>query len=253
MANKVQIKQSEKGVVFDPPIHIRGAEEDDEVIVFGKSAEENEQDLAKGISRFGGWRSPHYASAYLRAARTLVTCGSEKNDLDNLGLPIFYLQRHTVELFIKQLLGWLYEIAEMRHRLYGDEGSKNRQPSKQALKDLEHSHDLKQLHEDLRDITLKNGFENGPKDVPEEIGQLVEFFGKYEEEHHTWSRYPYHKDRQGIQKSHVDQEVAVPVVEIQERLENMKKDIGYRMGAETFETLIYNEWNSLFMRLEATE
>ncbi len=192
MGNEPQIKKSGKGVVFEPPLHIRESGEDDEVIVFGTSSMQDEDDLTKGISRFGGWRSPDYTKAYLRAARTLVASGLEKNDLDNLGLPIFYLQRHSVELFIKELLNLFCDIAVMRHALYGDDESKKRLPSERVLDRLAGSHDLKQLHKDLKDCAERNSFKNCPKDVPEEIGQLVEIIMSYEE-HHTWSRYPNRK------------------------------------------------------------
>lgn len=100
-------------VVFDPPIYIKPAHPKGDVIVFGKAPELEHADVANGVARFGGqWRSPSYIQAYFRAADVLVNHGVSTNTLDDIGLPAFYMQRHTLELLIKRLLSWVYEYAD---------------------------------------------------------------------------------------------------------------------------------------------
>lgn len=167
---------------FDPPIHIKQPDEDDKIIVFGKSPALKEMDVEKGIARFGGpWRTPSYLHAYLRSADILVNEGVRTKTLDDLGLPIFYIQRHTLELLLKRLLSWVYEIAEFRNEL-GIETF--RIPDDHQKAHFKKSHNLAELCKDL-EVTTK-AFSFGK--LPEELAVVVKRFVEIEMTE-TWSRY----------------------------------------------------------------
>ena len=233
-------------VKIDPTIYLKPSHQDDEVIIFGKSPELEEKDLKDGVSRIGGMgRVPNYTKAYLRAARLLIKEASEKNDLDQLGLPIFYLHRHSLELFIKNLLDMLYDIASMRYELNPTSQTKEHLPSKAQLKRLTSEHELAPLHNDLTSVSTLLGFGR----PPESIEAMVKMIATYETEP-TWSRYlkPRHKNS----KVYLENEVVIPSLEMHAALERAVKEIGFDFEAspETFETSLYFEWNSLTTRLD---
>ena len=233
---------------IDPSIYLKSSNQDDEVILFGKSPEQDAEDLRNGVARFGGdWRQPSYARAYLRAARVLIHEGQEKKDLDQLGLPIFSLQRHALELFLKQLLGSLYDVAKMRFELYQSKEDKKNLPSNHALKRLTTSHSLLALNSDLQHASASLKVEG----YPSELQSLINDIKKYES-HYTWSRYP-RSGAAGV-NVHLKAEVALPIVEIHQRLERVVQkaafDVDHDQETETFETSIYYEWNSLMQSLE---
>ncbi len=88
---------------------------DPDIIALTKLSEVECSDVENGIARFGGgWRNPSYVGAYLKAAQILIERAKADKELDQLGLPIFYLQRHTLELSIKNILRCLYEVVKMR-------------------------------------------------------------------------------------------------------------------------------------------
>lgn len=233
-------------VTIDPTIYVSSSVQDDEVIVFGKSPELEAKDAKEGVSRFGGmWRTPSYTKAYLRAARLLIRSAIETKDLDQLGLPIFYLHRHTLELFIKRLLETLYDIARMRHDLNPTAESNRNLPSRNQLKRLASEHKLIQLHNDLKSISSRLGFDNLPASIEGVVTQIVQY-----EIEPTWSRYPKPKDPSN--KAYLANEVAIPSVEMHAALERAVKEAGYDFeGAEeTFETTLHHEWSALNAWLE---
>lgn len=231
-------------VKINPTIYVKSLNHDDEVLTFGKSPELEEMDLKNGVSRFGGmWRVPSYTKAYLRAARLLIKEATETNDLDQLGLPIFYLHRHSLELFIKSLLDMLYDIARMRHELNPTPQTKEQLPSRNQLKRLS-EHELTPLHKDLTSVSTVMGFDS----PPDSIQAIVQTIDKYETEP-TWSRYP--KPRSKDSKIYLANEVVIPSLEMHEALERAIKETEYDFEAspETFESALYSEWNSLMTRL----
>ncbi|MGH8845967.1 MAG: hypothetical protein ACREXG_00555 [Polaromonas sp.] len=231
----------------DSSIYLKSSNQDDEVLLFGKSPEQEAEDLRNGVARFGGdWRQPSYARAYLRAARVLIHEAQEKKDLDQLGLPIFYLQRHALELFLKQLLGLLYDVAKMRFELYQSKEAKKNLPSKNALERLATSHSLLALNADLQDASAKLQIEG----YPSELQSLINDIQKYEI-NPTWSRYPSSAGAAGV-NVHLKSEVAVPLVEMHQRLESVVQKTAFDVDqeTETFERSIYDEWNSLMQSLE---
>jgi hypothetical protein len=203
-----------------------------EVISGGKLEGEYEKDIANNIARFGGGRKPNYTLAYLRAARTLVNQATQTYDLDQLALPIFYLHRHTVELFLKHLLWSLDDLASLRHECYEDETSRENIPSENQLKTWNNTHDLASLYKDLENLAIKLSYDN----LPGSIKELPELINKYEITE-TWSRYPFSGKNEKIR--HTKNEVELPIVEIHETIEKCINSLG------TFEDEIYRELNSL--------
>ena len=228
-------------VTIDPTIYVSSSVQDDEVIVFGKSPELEAKDAEEGVSRFGGmWRTPSYTKAYLRAARLLIGNAIETKDLDQLGLPIFYLHRHTLELFIKRLLETLYDIAKMRHDINPTVESSSNLPTRGQLGRLTSEHKLIQLHNDLKSVSSRLGFDN----LPASIEGVVKQIAQYEIEP-TWSRYP--KPRDPSNKAYLANEVVIPSVEMHTALERAIKEAAYDFESdeETFETALHHEWSAL--------
>lgn len=230
----------------DPPIYLNSPNHDNEVIVFGKSQEQEAEDFRNGVARLGGrWRQPNYARAYLRAARVLITDAQTKNDLDQLALPIFYLQRHALELLLKSLLGLLYDVARMRFDLCQSLKNRNNLPSNSAVERLTKSHSLRALNDDLKKSSARLQIAG----YPSELQNLINEIEKYEI-NPTWSRYP----NSGVAgtNAHLAIEVALPLVELHKRVEKVIRDVAFDIdtGGETFEAFIYYEWNSLMQSLE---
>ena len=161
-------------VIFDPPIFIKQPDEDADVLVFGKFPKLKTEDAENGIARFGGpFRSPSYLHAYFSSADILVNEGVRVNCLDDIGLPIFYIQRHTIELLLKRLLSWIYEIAEFRSELgIGDFGV----PDNEQRRRLGGCHKLDGLLRDLEHWSKKLGLE----EPPVELKNIVNYFAKIE-------------------------------------------------------------------------
>ncbi|MDO9043283.1 MAG: hypothetical protein Q7U64_13250 [Desulfocapsaceae bacterium] len=223
-------------VIFSTPFYVKQPDENNDVLVFGKSPEQRNEDSVNGISRFGGlWRAPSYFNSYLRSARILIDHGVKTNSLDDIGLPIFYMQRHATELLIKRLLSWLYEIAEFRTEL-----GQNCQdiPSNQQKKNFKKSHDLSQLFKDLSKVSEHLGLAKPPS----ELGEWVMELAKYEKTE-TWARYNQSETRDHMVIRHVQDEIALPLVDLQRRFEQVILNIEHRLyGEETYENELYDEW-----------
>ncbi len=215
--------------------YLKSPEKSERVLTFGKSEEQEQSDLKKGIARFGGFfRQPSYSEAYLKSAEILLNNATQKNELDELGLPIFYLSRHAMELKIKDLLSFSYEICDLRSRL--NRGAKDVPTDKQRDR-LSTSHNLRSLYDDLC-----RTLENLSVDLPG--ASFTAFIGLVEryESNPTWSRYDKHK---GI--SHVGNEVAVPIVKMVEDLGQLFRTIEFEAEGEneTLETELYYIFSNL--------
>jgi len=70
-----------------------------------RTDEERTKDRADGVaSSDPEWQSPSYVHAYIDASRTLASAIDKERHLpDDLGLPLLFLIRHTVELVLKNL------------------------------------------------------------------------------------------------------------------------------------------------------
>lgn len=120
------------------------------VLTWGKSPELVEKDLADGVARIGGFRSPDYGQSDLLAAKTLLRTARESKTLDHHGLPIFFLQRHAAELIIKAPLQLGLQIQKYRERL--KRPRPNFPMDDEQRKRAEDSHDLGKLLNDLERV-----------------------------------------------------------------------------------------------------
>lgn len=227
-------------VEFDDPFYIdpRGRN----VMVGGKSEEQRVSDLEAGIARVGGfWRHPNYFEAYLYSASVLIEQGKASGSLDEVGLPGFYLVRHATELLLKDLLGWLVNISDLRNKL----GRSQHKPSAQLEKDLRRSHDLQGLHDHLcyfaseLDVSLP----------PSELSDLIADMGKIEITE-TWSRYSSSSTKdKGIK--HIPKPVEIRIVDFQERLEEIANLALSRVAfGDSYEGELHDIWADLNAELE---
>ncbi len=223
-------------VIFDPPIYFKQNGENEDIIVFDKSPELRIEDCKKGLSRFGGtWRAPCYLHAYFRSTDILLNQGIFEDCLDDIGLPLFYMQRHTTELLIKRLLSWVYEIAKFSVELGLDNYDI---PSKGQQKRFNECHKLTGLFNDLASSTKKFGFQEPPPELDELVKTLTKF-----ERTETWSRYNKSKIKGGEVINHVQTEVALPLVDLQELLKNAISKIIYKLEREdAYENALYGAW-----------
>jgi len=226
---------------FSQAIHLKLPGQNDEVISFGKSAEQEESDLLNQLGRVGGdFRQPSYARAYLRAARTLLDVALKTNDLDQLCLPIFYLQRHATELLLKRLLNTLHEIVSLRMEMRITNSPI--QISEGALKRLG-KHKIRPLYDDLIELSRSLNLTQSPPDLRELISLIEE-----NETTDTWSRYPTSKPP--VETLHLRSEVVIKVGEIQRLLEVafQSTDINMDLDTETFEEEIYYDLSFLLQQ-----
>jgi hypothetical protein len=161
------------------------------VFWFTRPDAERNADRAAGTARLGGtWRTPDYVESYLRASRALVDHAVAADELDELALPNFYLQRHTFELVLKDLLRSLYELGDMDQRLADAEQNARAifHPSVGARDRVEQSHDLTQLLRDLEQALIGMGY--GASALPPELRQLVATIVRLEAGFESRSRYP---------------------------------------------------------------
>lgn len=161
-------------------------------------------------------------------------------------MPVFLLQRHTVELLIKKLLSWCFEIADMRIQLDGSIGVRLLAPPEEVKKRASRSHDLFALLRDLHSqmIALEQGR------PPTSLDELVELVSRFEPDH-TWSRYETSGPQKRTQKT--DAEVAVPLVQIQNDLDSVATEVLWSSESpeDTLEGQLYDDWQALFHRIEA--
>jgi hypothetical protein len=195
---------------FEPPIFIKPTDPFEDVIAFGKSPEAVANDSTNGVARFGGpWRSPNYVLAYMKIAAIVINHGVQAQCLDEVALPAFYMQRHTLELFLKRLLSWLYEIAELHAEL----GQDNRGvPSKGQIERFRTKHHLALLWQDLQMASVHYSFGEPPLDIEYLVRQIENY-----EVTETWSRYESAVRRNGTVIHHVKDEIELPLVELSSR------------------------------------
>jgi hypothetical protein len=231
---------------FDEPFHSNAGNRS--VMIGGKPPEMVKSDLEAGVARLGGfWRHPNYFESYLYSASVLIEQGRATGTLDEIGLPGFYLQRHSIELLLKELLGWLTSISELRNQL----GRSVSKPSNDLLRDMRRSHDLVDLYGHV--IELADMLNLSPP--PDELGSLISEMETLEITE-TWSRYrsssrkrenssaPLHVD-------HIPHEVVIPIVEFQERLDTIACLTSSREAfGDTYEDELQEVWSELNAAIE---
>lgn len=217
-------------------------------MIGGKPPEMVKSDLEAGVARLGGfWRHPNYFESYLYSASVLIEQGRATGTLDEIGLPGFYLQRHSIELLLKELLSCLTSISELRNQL----GRSVSKPSDELLWDMHRSHDLVDLYDhviELADMLKLSA-------PPDELGSLISDM-KILEMTETWSRYRSSstKKKNSSARFHVDHipdEVVIPVVEFQERLDAIACLTSSREAfGNTYEDELHEVWSELIATIE---
>lgn len=217
-------------------------------MIGGKPPEMIKRDLDAGVARLGGfWRHPNYFESYLYSASVLIERGRTTGTLDEIGLPGFYLQRHSIELLLKELLGWLTSISELRNQL----GRSVSKPSVELLRDMHTSHDLVDLYGHV--IELADMLSLSPP--PDELGSLISEIEKLEITE-TWSRYRSSSKKQKnsgarLHVDHIPDEVVIPIVEFQERLDTIAYLTSSRKAfGDTYEDELQAVWSELNAAIE---
>lgn len=222
--------------IFDKPVFIKPLDPKGDVLMFGKGPELELADANNGVARFGGdWRTPSYFFAYLRSARILIEHGVQNGTLDDIALPAFYMQRHAFELLAKRLLSWVYQLAEYRLELQRD-----CQPvlSKKQRERFDRSHKLSDLLRDLKSSCMRFGF----REPPAELEQLAREIEKFEKSD-TWARYERSKNEKDGVVLHVQDEVVLPLVDLQRQLEEVSSKVVYGFNGERrYENELYDHW-----------
>ncbi|MCJ8352305.1 hypothetical protein [Moritella sp.] len=223
-------------------IYFKKPKDEMDIIICGKSQEQISEDQKNGVSRFGGdFRQPNYSHAYFNSAKILLDNALKSEQLDEFGLPIFYMVRHTLELNLKNMLSLAYDVLKMRHELYGSQQAEDQLPSNKELKRFESSHDIAKLYTDLKSSCRKLGI-----GVPEKYFSVIKSILHYEVTP-TWSRY--NKSNKGL---HMATEVILPIVSLVKDLESLLKVVSYNI--ETFngslESELYEEFDNLTIQLE---
>lgn len=141
-------------------IHSKAQFEDRNVFSFGKPADLYVADFNNGLARIGGLgRHPSYFFSYALAARRLIQDGEESETYDDLGLPIFYLQRHATELLLKRLLSWCIDLVDVQ---LNDPSFTFRMTAGEVRR-VSESHDLTKLHADLMRVATELGHAPRPR------------------------------------------------------------------------------------------
>ncbi|WP_153785327.1 hypothetical protein [Pseudomonas sp. EMN2] len=208
------------------------------VMIGGKSAEMIDADLAAGVARVGGfWREPSYVESYLHGAQALIDKGIADTNLDDVGLPVFYLQRHALELLLKSVLGWLHAIEDLQ----------------QLAKDLEFKPDLEKRdrqirrhsHRVLLDMLVVVARAVGVPAPPADIARLVRKFSVLEKTE-TWARYGSSLSKTGDGVRHMQDEVVIPLVELQLELVALAETVLYRdLHGASYENTLADQWSEL--------
>jgi len=214
-------------------IFLKTPKQETEILCFGKSKEISDKDSKAGISRFGGFmREPNYSQAYLKATKAVLDNALNTNELDELGLPIFYLARHTIELKIKELLELAYDTHDMNIKLYPNKHAAHISVSKQQRSKLGNSHNIEYLFNDLKKTCTALDINTPEKYFSPVIRLITEY-----ETHSTWSRYS--KSKLG---SHVKNEVALPIVQLVQNLEELFGELSYNQpdNSDSLESELYS-------------
>lgn len=193
-----------------------------DVIAFEKMPNLEIEDQKNGISRSGGCRIPNYSIAYLKSAAILIEYGIKNNVLDEIGMPALYMQRHSLELMLKQVLTELYQLAKWQVEL----GKHNFIPSKSQIGRLTSQHKLMPLWTDLKSASTQMGFLKPPI----ELLNLIKNINEFEKGSDTFTRYESSGNTQ-----HLENEIELPIIELQKKLERVNSKIALQ------DNIIHNE------------
>lgn len=126
---------------------------------------------------------PNFHRAYLSASQKLVSAFENRRWNNEEALPIFFLQRHALELLLKDCLRIVYQLMLVEHEL--DKSDKS--PSNGRLKRVCECHNLQKLYADLHGSLFLD--DDATSDALKRLGWLVEMIHAIDESS-TWARYP---------------------------------------------------------------
>src|SRR5687768_3395604 len=123
----------------------------------------------------GVFRTPNYALSYLLAARLTLERAAETGRVDDVALPVAYLQRHAFELGLKSLIDIAYDVAVEGERIRLVE--RREPPDRVIVRYADRSHDLRKLIADLGEAltTVNHG------EVPDELVAVADLLATVEE------------------------------------------------------------------------
>lgn len=213
------------------------------VIIGGKSSEQTKADLAAGVARVGGFsRRPNYFESYYQATQVLIDQAKDGGNLDDLGMPAFYLQRHSLELLLKSALSLLHSIDDLQKRV-ADGGF---QPDLIERERLVNKHS----HRKLLDLLCAKAADLHLPPPPPEIESLVQRFMAIEKTE-TWSRYSSSRERGKDCINHLEEEVVIPLVDLQAALADTASKMAFRdLDGQAYENILFVEWDTWNNRLQ---
>lgn len=155
---------------------------------------------------------PRYLESYYEATRILM----ENDRVDSLAMPILYLQRHTIELLLKELLNGAQSVIEMKQQIQQAKRQTLMRYRKKGIK----GHDLKTLLSDAEAALVALEW---PVPIPG-LGELVKRFDDIEQGDETRWRYATLKDSKPSMPCGLSEYVELPIYEIQQRLNKIAKE-----------------------------
>lgn len=186
-----------------------------------RSVADRARDEQAGIVVFSGLGDPDYHGSYAQAAELLEEVARARGALDAVALPLFFLQRHALELSLKELISSARSLCHLRAEVAArsdDEWRAVCAIQSQERDPTRTTHDLRELV-GLADTRLSQaGFS-----LPEPFAVLADLIDEsFEHARHDRSRYP--TGRKGSPQSLPPisgDPVALPVGEIGQRLESL--------------------------------
>ena len=92
----------------------------DSIFAFGRTEAERRRDALAGVARFNGFFTrPNYARSYIKAATTLFRSARDFLQLEEVALPLLYLQRHALELVLKEFVSLLAGVGRINTKTSG--------------------------------------------------------------------------------------------------------------------------------------
>jgi hypothetical protein len=196
-----------------------------------------EADRQTKCARVGGTEHGEYEWAYLAAARLVLDSASDEKRLRFLAMPVAYLQRHTLEVLLKETIhhaNWIIWAKQRLARAPHATEWPAPVPMKHALSALAR-HANKRLHE----IGLQ---------LPDGVDGLCAEMEVIEDGDETRLRYP----RGKTGRDSFPMSERIPLGSWQTRLESLKGEFDWDWdGPETFGNTLFDRREELFDALNA--
>jgi len=206
----------------------------------GVGTKASERKEAGNVLIGGIWSQPYYAGSYLQAAKALVEKAHGSRQLELVAVPILYLQRHTLELVLKDLLHLMFELYDNDKYVerVTSVAPRVQPPPKNELDRSQGSHDLAALASDVRRTHARycaGGYDLRP--ISPKLDALVAEFAALEKNDPTRLRYSTVKvedktaskqasrKRPKVLARSFDSEVMIEVVRLQADLESLMEEL----------------------------